>query len=958
MESRSHLVGTPSPLPVGTVTFLFTDIEGSTELLKQLGDGYAELLASQRQVLRAAFEAHGGGEVDTQGDAFFYSFPRATDAVAGAVEAQRGLAEHAWPGGVEVRVRMGLHTGEPLLEGEGYVGMDVHRAARIAHAGHGGQVLLSETVTSLVRDDLLPGIALLDLGQHSLKDMLRPERIHQLSIEGLQSDFPPLRSEASAKTNLPAQIPDLVGREEELEEVKNLVHQNRLVTLTGSGGVGKTTLALQAAQDLVGDFPEGVWIVELAPIRSPDYIVPAITDAISFRVDVHSSDLDPKRQLLDYLNHRRMLLLMDNFEHLLAGAGTISEILQETEDVRLMITTRERLNLRSEWPFLLGGLAYPKNGNGRPPDEYAAFRLFWARAKQVDPGFDSSEENIRHALKICRLVEGMPLAIELAAAWLPVLSIREIAEEIDSDLDFLTSEQADLPAEHRSLRAVFDRSWEMMSEAERRGLRGLSVIHGSFDREAAKHVAEVSLPVLSGLIRKSLVRRRSEGRYDIHELLRAYAAEKLSQTPEEEEAVHERHTRHYTGNLPELAPFLHTEEGRDYRGITRADMPNIRTAVKWGIRHWDLERVQDVLYHLTGLYHSLSWHEGRDFFGELLESLGPEGSAEFPTDRHEGIYLSAAANFVSLASPLGDERVQALYDEIIPKLRERGEDRELGLMLHAYGISKEYSGDSEGAAELHEEALPIMTDLNQPFLTASCYLWLGWALYGQGEYERAGALFQESLGLSRGWGNAIATAYSLGKMGTWADARESYQEAMGYHQEALELFDSYGDTAGRGYCLSRMSLSTWGMGDNAASYDYGMRGLEAFESIGHRWGICTSLCRAGFAALEMGELGEAFRLFTQGMETALDYEYASTVTYALIGIGACLSRSGDPEAGAELLTFSIQQAGTPQLYRDIATKYASELEAESGPAAEEAVALTFDAAVALARKKIREKDLQ
>jgi predicted ATPase/class 3 adenylate cyclase len=958
MESRSHLAKTPGPLPIGTVTFLFTDIEGSTALLKQLGDRYSDLLSAHRGALRAAFEAHGGSEVDTQGDAFFYSFPRASDAVAGAVEGQRRLAGYAWPAGVEVRVRMGLHTGEPLLEGEGYVGMDVHRAARIAHAGHGGQVLLSETVTSLVRDDLPPGIALLDLGQHMLKDMLRPERIHQLSIEGLDSAFPPLRSEAPARTNLPAHIPDLVGRDEELEEVKSLVHQKRLVTLTGSGGVGKTTLALRAARDLVDDFPEGVWMIELAPIQSPEYLISAITDAIDFQVDVHSSDLDPKRQVLDYLNHRRTLLLMDNFEHLLGGAGTISDILQETEDVRLMITTRERLNLRGEWPFVLGGLGYPRNGNGRSPDEYSAFRLFWARAEQVDPGFERSAENIRHALKICRLVEGMPLAIELAAAWLPVLSIHEIAQEIESDLDFLSSEQADLPAEHRSLRAVFDRSWAMMSEAERGGLRGLSVIHGSFDREAAKRVAEVSLPVLSGLIRKSLLRRRPEGRYDMHELLRAYAAEKLSQTPDEEEAVRERQARHYTRDLAQLAPFLHTVEGRDHRAVTRADMPNIRQAVIWGVRHWELGEVQDVLYYLAGLYHSLGWHEGRDFYAELLASLRPEGSMDLPSERQEAIYLSAAANFVSLASPLGDDSVQALYDEMIPKLRERGQVRELGLTLLAQGISKEYSGDSQGAAELQEEALPIFTDLNQPFLTASCYLWLGWALYGLGKYDRAGALFQESLRLSRGWGNVVGTAYSLGKMGTWADARESYAEAMGYHQEALELFDSFGDTAGRGYCLSRLSLSTWGMGDYAASYDYGRRGLQAFESIGHRWGICTSLCRAGFGALEMGAVDEAFRLFTGGMESALDYEYSSTVIYALIGIGACLGRSGDPGSGGELLDFSIHQESAPALYRDIARKYAAQLEAEDVPAAEEVGALTFEDAVALARRKAREKGLQ
>ncbi len=955
MEINSHLVQSPRSLPAGTVTFLFTDIEGSTELLKMLGDRYSELLAAHREILRAAFEAYGGGEVDTQGDALFYSFPRATDAVAGAVEAQRGLAEHAWPVGVEVRVRMGLHTGEPILEGEGYVGMDVHRAARIAHAGHGGQVLLSETATSLVRDDLPPGIELLDLGRHMLKDMPRPERIHQLRIEGLPANFPPLSSEGSGLTNLPSLVSDLVGREAEIEQIKNLVQENRLVTVTGSGGVGKTSLAIRVASDMAPLFPDGVWFVELAPISSPEYIVSAISDALAFQVDTHSSNLDPKGQLLDYMRRRRMLVVMDNFEHLMAGTGVVNDILQDTQETRLVITSRERLNLRSEWPVVLSGLSFPANGGSLPAEEYGALKLFCERARQVIPDFDFSGEAMQYVRKICRLVEGMPLGIELAAAWLPTLALRDISQEVEADLDFLSSTQRDMPVEHRSLRAVFDRSWELLAASEQAGFRRLAVFRGGFDRQAAREVAGVPLAMLSTLIAKSLVRRRSEDRYDVHELLRAYAAEKLSASPEDSKMAHEGHARHYTDRLVGLAPSLQSEAGRAERGRTRAEMPNLRAAVAWGVSHWEPKRGREILFNFAGVYQALGWHEGSDFFRDLMERLDSGSLRGEGQDGAHELHLSAAAHYVGLASLLGDTETISVCERILPGLAARGMDRERGLTLLSYGIGKEYAGDFQAAKEVIEEALPIIQAQGNVFIIAACQLWLGWVHYELGDFEQAGVLFREALDVSRSAGNSVGEAYALGKMGTFADARQAYQEALGYHRDALRLFEIFGDIAGQGYCLSRMSLSAWGLEDHQGALQYGERGLQAFESVGHRWGISVSYCRIGFALLELGDLAVAVDYFNRAIEGAQEFHYPATVVYGLIGVGACLARSADQEAAGKLLRFGIRYAGTPELYRDIARRYLTEggvgQAEEAG--AQEVPAMDLETAVAFAKGKAR-----
>ena len=315
---------------------------------------------------------------------------------------------------------MGLHTGEPVRAAEGYVGMDVHRAARLAHAGHGGQVLLSPTTTSLVEHDLPDGVRLKDLGEHRLKDLQHPLRISQLIITELASDFTPLQTLDALPNNLPPQLTTFVGRDDEIARVKELLREARLVMLVGPGGAGKTRLSLQVATDLVETFPQGVWFVELAAVKTPAEMVPAIAEALRFNLSTIASPLTPKHQLMDYLTQRSCLLVMDNFEHLVKGASLITELIQHAPDVRFLVTSREHLNLREEWIFDVGGMSYPQNGRDSEK-VYSGLHLFRERAQQVKDEFVLSETVEPHAVRICQLIEGSPLGIELAASWVATL---------------------------------------------------------------------------------------------------------------------------------------------------------------------------------------------------------------------------------------------------------------------------------------------------------------------------------------------------------------------------------------------------------------------------------------------------------------------------------------------------------------------------------------------------------
>jgi predicted ATPase/class 3 adenylate cyclase len=931
-----------SDFPTGVVTLLFTDVEGSTRLLHELGDDYGEALHEHRRRLRTTFAEHEGVEVDTQGDAFFVAFARASNAVAAAADCQRALA------GGPIRVRIGLHTGEPRLTDEGYVGLDVHKGARIAAVGHGGQVLLSQTTRALVDADVR------DLGLHRLKDLSAPERIYQLEIQDLPCDFPLLKTIEAGMKNLPVPRTSFVGRASELEAIDRLLEDPgcRLLTLVGPGGAGKTRLALEAAARRVDRYVHGVHFVPLASVASPDFLAPALAESIQFAVDAVHSGFSAQDQLLDYLSERSTLLVLDNFEHLVEGSRFLSEVIERTPHVDLLTTSRERLNVQSEWVFDVEGLGLAENGNGSA----AAVHLFVERAAQVVPGFALDDAAYSQVLRICRLVDGMPLGIELAASWASVLSCAEIADEIEGSIDFLATSMRDVPERHRSLRATIDQSWRLLTDEQRSAFSRLSVFRGSFDRGGAVAVTGADLPLLSELVAKSLLRRPDFGRFELHELLRQYAAEQLRLSPAEETDARGRHARHYAAMLLGQQAELMGPGMAVARDELRGELDNLRAAAEWSLGEGDEHAALAVLEAFYLFLWMHSWFDGAETLERLARTAGFD--ADDPGSA-SAVALAAAMYRVAIGARLGyDPEAEELAARCLPVLRERNLERELAGCLCALGIMAVYRDVFPEAVQVLEEGTKIARAVGDGLTESGALMDLGFARLLMDDLEAAREAFEAAQVLSDQLGNPLLRAYATSKLGLLADAEERFGDALRLHIEARDLFASVGDAAGPGYALSRASLSAFGLGDYPEALRLGRAGYEAFSETNHRWGLITALCRIGFAALALGDGDDARERFGEGLERAHDADAVSLELLALSGIGACLAEDpAEQERAAVILTFTMGHEQLPKSYAFAARPALDRLEAELpqeelAAVREAAAATTLEELVGTARQPV------
>ena len=930
-------------LPTGVVTLLFTDIEGSTKLLRESGDAYAKALAEHHRIVRGAVAAHGGAEVDTQGDAFFVAFARASDAVGAAVEAQRALA------GGPIKVRMGLHTGEPRRTEEGYVGLDVHRAARIAAVGHGGQVLLSQATRALVEVDAR------DLGPHRLKDLSAPERIFQLAIDGLPSEFPPLRTLEAGSSNLPASRTSFVGRTEELASIDRLFDDPacRLLTLVGPGGVGKTRLALEAASRRLDRYQHGVHFAPLASVASPDLLPAAVAASLGFEVDSQFSGFAAREQLLDFLRPRSTLLVLDNFEHLVEGSQLLAEVVEQAPGVAMLATSRERLDIQSEWVFDVDGLTVSGNGSrpgrgeapaGRPVGDIdgrdgvtggSAVRLVVERARQADASFALTEEVRPQVARICGLVEGMPLGIELAAAWTSVLPCAEIADEIERGLDFLSTSARDVPERHRSLRAACDHSWRLLTDEQRDVFARLSVVRGGFTREAAAAVAGADLRALSDLVGKSLVRRLELGRFDIHEFLRQYAAGQLAEDPGRQRRAFEDHASYYLGRLRSRRTDLLGPRVAEARDELRGELPDLRAAAEWAAVHWDDDAAREAFAALSVFFFVHGEYEGGRTYERIVaaqEQAGTTGAKR----------LSALVYGARSAAWLGyDERCEQIARECLSQVREAGLTAELGSCLLALGSLAFQRDDYPAAEPFLEEAAEVFTALGDPLGHGASLAWLGFARQLLGDLAGARAAYEAGYATADESGNPLFRAYLLSKLGLQADAEGDYAAAMRLQLRAQELFTGVGDVGGTGYTFSRSSMSAFCLGDYPAALRLARAGYEAFSSVNHRWGVTSALCRLGFAEAALGDGAAARRDLRRALELAERSQAQSLVLHALSGVGVLLARQGDDLGASELLIATLEHPGMPATYRMVAQPTLDAIEARLAP---EALAAAREAA--------------
>ena len=684
-------------LPSGTVTFLFTDIEGSTRLLTRLRGRYGQVLAEHQRVLRAAFDEHHGREVHTEGDAFFVVFTRARDAIAAAIAGQRALASQSWPEGVEVRVRMGVHTGEAAVQQNDYVGLDVHRAARICAAGHGGQVLISGSTGELVAGELPQDVALKDLGEHRLKDLDRPEHLFQVLTGDLPADFPLLGSMSPGSRGadgLPPSPNRTIGRDDDVRAIADRLCDGdlRLLTLTGPGGVGKTRLALEAARAIAAGFADGACFVSLAAVRRPDDVASAIIQSLAIRPLSRES---PEQAVTRFLSAKQLLLVLDNLEHLLPAGRFVWELLVACPALTVLATSREALALHAEERYPVEALASAD-----------AAALFRERARAHDPKLESQDGAAVD--EICRRLDGLPLAIELAAARCGLLSPSEIAERLDAALRAPGAAARDAPARQHTLRATVDWSHELLSDPERACFARFAVFAGGATIEAAQTITGADLDTLDHLVAKSLLVRRRPAdaptRLQMLETIRAYAAERFAAT-DDRDAVPERHFRHFLA----LAERHGTEQALMGMGrkqhLARLDeeIHNFTAALGWAVGRPDAGPA-------LAMVAALAWYwELRDRFADAIEwidsALALAGAENHPAERARALVAKAVA--LRWRGRVAEQ--PAVLAEAQAVARAAGDPRLLANVLSVCSATWAIAGRSGAADGVADEALRCAT---------------------------------------------------------------------------------------------------------------------------------------------------------------------------------------------------------------------------------------------------------
>ena len=963
-------------LPSGTVAFLLTDVEGSTRLWDGHAAEMATALARHDALVAEIVDAHGGQVLKTrgEGDSTFSVFAHPSQAVAAALATQQALTSEPWPDDTPIAVRAAVHAGEAELRDGDYFGSVVNRAARVRAIAHGGQVLLTDTIAQLVRDALPADATLLDLGPQRLRDLSRPERVHQLCHPSLRGEFPTLRSLDARSHNLPIELTSFVGRERELNEVgKLLAHGHRLVTLTGMGGSGKTRLALQAAADLVDDVDDGVWLVELASVSDPELVAGAVAAALSVREQPGRGVTDA---LLDELESRQVLVVLDNCEHVVEAAADLADaLLRRGPRLRLLATSRQTLGVPGEATYAVGALAMPEERERLSSDalhEFEALRLFVDRASLAKSDFDASD--VDAIARVCRQLDGIPLAIELAAARVTVLSPAQLAERLDDRFRLLTAGPRSTERRQQTLRATLDWSHELLAPDERELFRRLAVFPGGATLDAVESVCGDCLVVLGQLIDKSLV-VVEDGRYRMLETVRAYAGKRLEESGEEAEV---------RGRLLAWAHGIAPLENLD--DVDR-EVANLTAALTWGaaadaesaarlanrLRHfWDvrgrrtegrgwLERLAglDVLDTKTraACLVSASWlaREQADLAGaETLARAALELTEDYSTKAAAYSALGTAAfaasdlagardhfeHSLQLWSALGDpQRISALGN--------------LGVLAHA-------TGDLPRAKVVYEETIAAAEEAGQPHVVTSAMGNLATVLRQQGDLTAARTLTEQCLERFRASHDESGESWALDRLARLAAAEGDVGSARSLEARALEISRRLDDRMRIADQLSSAAELARQDGDLAEARAFSTEALALLRELGMTLGTAVQLLYQGHIALDAGETAEARQFLSESLSMLESIDHPQTVMMCVEGAARLAGMEGRALDAARLwsaATTERERGGTPRTTTDI-TEFEESMAAARAALSDDAVAaaqeegagMGLDAAAALARE--------
>ncbi|HEY6568252.1 MAG TPA: adenylate/guanylate cyclase domain-containing protein [Actinomycetota bacterium] len=875
-------------LPTGTVTFLFTDIEGSTRLVQDLGDAYPPLLEQHHDIVRSAVESNDGLVVSTEGDSFFAVFPAASSALRAAVDAELAIERHPWPDDARIRVRMGLHTGEGRIGAGSYVGVEVHRAARIGAAGHGGQVLVSASAAQLVERELPPDVSLLDLGEHRLKDLLRPERIFQVQHPALSAEFPPLTTLTDRLNNLPTQTSELVGRDRELREIRDLLADPgvRLLTLIGPGGIGKTRLAVQVGAEQADLTPDGVYFIDLSPVTDADAAFDAVARAIGA-----SGTGGPLDLLRKHLATRRVLLVLDNLEQVMDTANGIAELLRSSSGLRVLVTSREALRIRGERLYAVPPLGLPDDvSSADAVARSEAGRLFVERARDVHPGFELTDEDAEDVAEICVRLDGLPLAIELAAARVALFSPGELRDRLREHAGDLGGGTRDLPERQQTLRSTIEWSERLLDEDERSTFRLFSVF-ATARIEAVEAVASRVndgagadvLPRLVSLVDKSLVRSLDEGghrRLAMLQTIRTFAAERLDDLPEQRAAVRRAHAEHFADEALGCRERLTGRERAEVLAELEADLGNLRAAWLYWVEAGDLGRLDAMLDALWTLHDDRGWYHGAiELSNDLLSALAAAPATAERTAQEIMVRTSLARGLMAIRGYT--QEVEDIYADALAQLEETG---------------------------VPSDALPLLRSL------ASLYLY-------RGDFDKGLKIGRRLLELAELQQDPALQAEGHLRVGTNLVSLSEVDDGLEHLDRAIGLFDPQRFASGRlrlgpspgivPYTTSAFVL--WSIGHPARAVERGASALRVAAELRHPYSAAYALFHVAFLDVWRRDWASVHERASQVRAIAEEHDYQVWRALALIFLGVSEAALGSPVEGMALSDQGIAR------YQDLTT---------------------------------------
>jgi predicted ATPase/class 3 adenylate cyclase len=898
-------------IPSGTVTFLFTDIEGSTKLALEYPDAMPALLARHHEILNQSIQAQNGYVFQIVGDSFSASFHFASDALNAALNAQRLLHNEAWTP-APIKVRMGIHTGSAQLNEEKQYSSYATLALtqRIMSAGHGGQILLSGATRELVRDTLSTDTELLDLGERRLKDLLRPEHIYQLNALGRPLTFPPLKTLDSFLNNLPSQLTTFIGRENEIDELKKLIAEHRIVTLTGSGGAGKTRLSLQVGAGCLEQFTNGVWFVELAALTDPTLIISVVMSAIG----LHEKDNDIKT-LASYIGNQPLLLILDNCEHLIEDcARLIESLIQLCPKLHVLASSREAFGIAGEQPYRVPSLPFPDPKHLPALDEIAkceSVQLFVERVKAYIPSFTLTEKNASSIAQICRRLDGIPLAIELAAARVKVMSVEQLASRLGDVFNLLTSGSRTALPRQQTLRALIEWSYDLLSDSEKMLFRRLAAFSDGWSLEAAEAVCGVEggaavLDDLARLVDKSLVNKEElngEARFHMLETIRQYAEFKMFASEEVDE-VKNRHRNWFLQLAENAEPKLRTSEQLLWLNRLEMEHDNLRAAMKWSIEEKYVEqalRIPSALAYFWEIHgHS---DEGRGWLNEALKLEAQSNERKYPY-----AWATAVSGLFSLSWFLPDAKNhEPRMEEALDIFRRQQDAFRIGRTLYSLAHIPNLAGDRETANSTYQAGLDAYQTINDQWGIGECLHCIAHVEERHGNIEKAHALYNQSLETLKPIGDRYSLFHPVGDTALIALNKGELKTAKMILEESIQAFEELKNREWTSINIQRLAEVLYEQGEYENARKTIQRNLELVIEMNNLGQVFWNTYLKGKVELAEGNLSSARQLFDEAFVIAEKDNNQNHIGWVKATLGLVECYEGNFVRGTDAIEIGIEK---------------------------------------------------